>query len=141
MTAATRSVDMSAVSVPTTREQARAGASILSASPKGVKRNTKGLQPRKPANRNRRDGDNCVWMGRTLTADEAADLLGLGITAVLDLTAEFDEPPPLRELAYFNLPILDLTAPTGAQLAHAVAFLEEQTKRGPVYIHCKIGYS
>ena len=64
-----------------------------------------------------------------------------GVTAVLDLTAEFSEATPFRGITYCNLPILDLTAPTQGQLHAAVAFISEEATKGMVFIHCKIGYS
>ena len=48
---------------------------------------------------------------------------------------------PRVRLAYRNVPILDLTAPTRAQLDEAVRFITEQAPGGVVYVHCKIGYS
>lgn len=82
-----------------------------------------------------------LLMGRLLDGREAGDLLARGVTAVLDLTAEFSEAELLRGTAYCNLPILDLTAPTIFQLRSAVAFIREQSEKGVVYVHCKIGYS
>src|SRR6185295_8558096 len=35
----------------------------------------------------------------------------------------------------------DLSAPTAEQLREMAAFVEEQSKRGIVYVHCKAGYS
>lgn len=81
-----------------------------------------------------------VVIGRLLDDREAADAIRDGVTAVLDLTAEFSEAAPFRAIAYRNVPILDLTAPTPAQLEESVAFIEAQTP-GKVYVHCKIGYS
>jgi len=82
-----------------------------------------------------------VLIGRTLTKAEAADAVSQGVTAVLDLTAEFTEAAPFREIRYRNLPILDLTAPTLEQLREAVAFITEEAANGLAYVHCKIGYS
>jgi membrane-associated phospholipid phosphatase len=82
-----------------------------------------------------------VLIGRALTQAEATDALSQGVTAVLDLTAEFSETASLRKARYKNLPILDLTAPTQDQLHEAVAFISEEAARGTVYVHCKIGYS
>jgi protein-tyrosine phosphatase/membrane-associated phospholipid phosphatase len=82
-----------------------------------------------------------VLIGRTLTKAEAADAVSQGVTAVLDLTAEFTEAAPFREIRYRNIPILDLTAPTLDQLREAVAFITDETANGLVYVHCKIGYS
>jgi predicted protein tyrosine phosphatase len=82
-----------------------------------------------------------VLMGRTLTEAEAAAVVRLGVTAVLDLTAEFSETRAFRETRYRSLPILDLTAPTQEQLHEAVEFLAEEAAQGVVYLHCKVGYS
>lgn len=82
-----------------------------------------------------------VLIGRRLDDREAAAAVRDGVTAVLDLTAEFSEVTPFRLSAYRNLPILDLTAPTLAQLQEAVAFIDSHVAGGKVYVHCKIGYS
>jgi hypothetical protein len=82
-----------------------------------------------------------VLIGRALTDAEAAAAGQRGVTAVLDLTAEFSEAAPFRAARYRNLPILDLTAPTQGQLHEAAAFIAEEAARGTVYLHCKIGYS
>jgi protein-tyrosine phosphatase len=63
------------------------------------------------------------------------------VAATLDLTAEFSEAAPLLETTYLNIPILDLTAPTEAQLRRAAEFIEHESRLGIVYVHCKIGYS
>jgi protein-tyrosine phosphatase len=93
-----------------------------------------------------------ILIGRRLNHRQAQELMALGVSAVLDLTAEFSEERHLRRAAYLQLPILDLTAPTAAQLQEAIAFIELHT-RGPmmsgapgmprraVYVHCKVGYS
>ncbi|MGA2499908.1 MAG: dual specificity protein phosphatase family protein [Tepidisphaeraceae bacterium] len=44
-------------------------------------------------------------------------------------------------IAYHPLPILDLTAPTPAQLDEAIDFIRRESARGIVYVHCKVGYS
>ncbi|MFO0809803.1 MAG: phosphatase PAP2/dual specificity phosphatase family protein [Gemmataceae bacterium] len=82
-----------------------------------------------------------VWIGRVLSSDEAAIAIQGGVTAVLDLTAEFSETQAFRRGRYCNIQILDLTAPTAAQIADAVAFITKEASRGTVYVHCKIGYS
>jgi protein-tyrosine phosphatase len=82
-----------------------------------------------------------LWIGRVLNHREANEAVRAGVTAVLDLTAEFSEPEPLRSLTYCNVPILDLTAPTIRQLRQMVEFIETESARGIVYVHCKIGYS
>ena len=82
-----------------------------------------------------------VWIGGVLSRREAIACVRAGVTAVLDLTAEFSEPSPFRALTYKNIPILDLTAPTTVQLEEMVSFIEHESASGIVYVHCKIGYS
>jgi protein-tyrosine phosphatase len=82
-----------------------------------------------------------VWIGGVLSRREAISCVREGVRAVLDLTAEFSEPSPFRALTYKNIPILDLTAPTTAQLQEMVSFIEHESATGIVYVHCKIGYS
>lgn len=82
-----------------------------------------------------------LLIGRTLTTAEAKAAIAQGVTAVLDLTAEFAEVAPLRATRYQNFPVLDLTAPTQAQLHEAAAFIAAEAEQGTVYLHCKIGYS
>jgi len=61
---------------------------------------------------------------------------------VLDLSAEFSEAKPFRKIKYRNVPVLDLTAPTQAQLAEMSEFIANHSRDGDaVYVHCKIGYS
>jgi protein-tyrosine phosphatase len=64
-----------------------------------------------------------------------------GVASVLDLSAEFSEAKPFRKINYRNIPVLDLTAPTQAQLVEMTEFIGNHSKNGSVYVHCKIGYS
>jgi len=82
-----------------------------------------------------------VWIGRKLNDREATEAVHRGVTAVLDLTAEFSEAKPFLAIRYLNVPILDLTAPSQEQLHEMTAFITEQSAHGIVYVHCKIGYS
>ena len=82
-----------------------------------------------------------VWIGRWLSDCEAREAVRQGVTAVLDLSDAFSEPKPFRQVAYRHLPVLDLTAPTPAQLAEAATFIDAHATQGIVYVHCKIGYS
>jgi hypothetical protein len=82
-----------------------------------------------------------VWIGSTLNRREADAAVQQGVTAVLDLTAEFSEPVAFRTLTYLNVPVLDLTAPSTVQLEEMAAFIADESVRGIVYVHCKIGYS
>jgi protein phosphatase len=67
--------------------------------------------------------------------------LSSGVSAVLDLSAEFSEAKRFREIHYRNIPVLDLTAPTQAQLVEMSEFIGNHSRNGAVYVHCKIGYS
>lgn len=83
-----------------------------------------------------------LLMGQLLDQDRARELLDTGPTAVLDLTTEFSESALLRDRGdYHNLPILDLTAPTPAQLQRGIAFIRNNIEDKTVYVHCKAGYS
>jgi predicted protein tyrosine phosphatase len=82
-----------------------------------------------------------LWIGRRLSGREATEIQAAGVTAVVDLAGEFSEALTLRNLAYVQLSILDLTPPTTEQTKQAIAFIKANAERGIVYVHCKIGYS
>src|SRR5437868_12941784 len=82
-----------------------------------------------------------IWIGGKLGSRAANKALGSGVTAVLDLSAEFSEAKPFRKINYRNIPVLDLTAPTQAQLAEMGELIGNHSQNGAVYVHCKIGYS
>jgi rhodanese-related sulfurtransferase len=82
-----------------------------------------------------------IWIGGKLGSRLANKALLSGVTAVLDLSAEFAEAKPFRKINYRNIPVLDLTAPTQAQLAEMAEFIGNHSRNGAVYVHCKIGYS
>ena len=82
-----------------------------------------------------------IWIGGKLGARSADKALCGGVTAVLDLSAEFSEAKPFRQINYRNIPVLDLTAPTQAQLVEMSEFIGNHSRNGAVYVHCKIGYS
>jgi len=82
-----------------------------------------------------------VWIGRRLTGAEARDVIARGVTAAVDLTAGFPECDPLLALRYCNIQLLPLTVPDLAQLREAVHFIQEQSRRGVVYVHGALGYS
>jgi membrane-associated phospholipid phosphatase/predicted protein tyrosine phosphatase len=86
--------------------------------------------------------DPAVFLGRTPTRADADLLHAAQITAVLDLTAEFDRPLCTGAFKYLNLPVLDLSAPTVAQLQRAAAFINtERAAGGRVLVHCALGLS
>ncbi len=82
-----------------------------------------------------------IWIGGKLAAHSANKALCAGVAAVLDLSAEFSEAKPFRKINYRNIAVLDLTAPTEAQLAEMGEFIGNNSRNGVVYVHCKIGYS
>ena len=95
-----------------------------------------------------------VYCGRLLTKREALRMRAMGVTGVLDMTAEHAETrafqktadldsdrPMLREIEYMNVPVLDLTKPSRNQLDIAVPFIAEHARSGGVYVHCALGIS
>ena len=82
-----------------------------------------------------------VIIGSQPDETEAEQLMRDGITAVLDLTAEFERPDAFVRLDYRNAPILDLTAPSQELLRDLTAWIEARRGSGKVFIHCKAGYS
>lgn len=82
-----------------------------------------------------------IWIGGQLSRREVNQALRGGVTAVLDLTAEFSEPKGFRDIGYRNIQVLDLTAPTQEQLVAMAEFIATNVQNGIVYVHCKIGYS
>lgn len=82
-----------------------------------------------------------VWIGRRLDSPEAEEARRLGVTAVLDLTAEFSAPTAFLDVTYRNVPLPDLSAPELSELQKAVDFVAERAASGIVYVHCKAGYS
>lgn len=85
--------------------------------------------------------DDLLWFGRKLRRSERGVLSDRGITAVLDLTAEYRETAPIADerLGYLNVPVLDLTRPGVEQVIQAVSWIEDQRAVGPVFVHCSLG--
>jgi hypothetical protein len=82
-----------------------------------------------------------VWIGRRLTDAEADAAIQKGVIAALDLTAGFPECGPLLALPYCNIQLLPITVPSVSQLREAVAFIQQHSGRGIVYVHGALGYS
>ena len=60
-----------------------------------------------------------------------------GISNVVDLTAEFQEPAGIADgRTYHSFPILDACVPDGDALRHFIASL----RAGPLYVHCAQGH-
>jgi hypothetical protein len=81
-----------------------------------------------------------VYLGCRLSPRDEADITKLGIASVLDLTCEFSEIQKLRSLPYLCIPLLDTTAPSVEQLEAGAKWIQEQSERGPVYVHCALGH-
>jgi protein-tyrosine phosphatase len=82
-----------------------------------------------------------VYCGRLFTKREALAVRSMGVTGVLDLTAEHAETRAFLEIEYLNVPVLDLTSPSRQQFDIAVAFIEEHAHGGGAYVHCALGIS
>lgn len=77
--------------------------------------------------------DANLVIGRRLLASEAPE----GFDHYVDLTAEFEEPAPIRiRSGYRCLPILDATVPAIEDLREAV----ESSVNGRVFVHCAQGH-
>jgi hypothetical protein len=79
-----------------------------------------------------------VWLGRRLTAREAAAHQP-AFGAVLDLACEFPRTP-IPNATYRSLPVLDATPPSLDQIRSAVGWIDEHRPRGPILIHCALGH-
>lgn len=82
-----------------------------------------------------------VLIGSQPDEEEARALVKSGVTAVLDLTSEYERPSAFASINYLNIPVLDLTAPSSVHLREMAVFIEREQQGGKVYIHCKAGYS
>lgn len=79
---------------------------------------------------------------RPMSDDALAALAQQGVRALVTLTETPVEDASLRraDLASFHLPVADFTAPTLAQIAEAVAAIDDFRARGlPVAVHCAAG--
>src|SRR5688572_8918361 len=76
-----------------------------------------------------------LYLGRRVQHWELPARVGL----VLDLTAEFVEPPELREgRRYVSVPALDASTPSVHALADAVQAITSY--QGNIYVHCAAGH-
>ena len=77
-----------------------------------------------------------VWLGRMPTAAQAR---ALGIARMVDVSAELSPPAGIPTRC---IPMLDLIAPSPAQLAAAAEAIEAQLRdNGDVLVCCALGYS
>jgi protein tyrosine phosphatase (PTP) superfamily phosphohydrolase (DUF442 family) len=84
--------------------------------------------------------DENVYLGCRLSQSDKHDIENLGIKSVLDLTCEFSEISPLRQLSYRCIPVLDTRAPSLAELKAGAEWIKEEVSKGPVYVHCALGH-
>ncbi|HTL27749.1 MAG TPA: phosphatase PAP2/dual specificity phosphatase family protein [Tepidisphaeraceae bacterium] len=82
-----------------------------------------------------------VLIGRWVDRAETQRLLEQGVSAVLDLSAEYPTPRGLLHLPYLNIQILDMTPPTVEQLQSATAFITRHVTSGKVFVYCAMGYT
>ena len=84
-----------------------------------------------------------LYVGSRITGSEIELLQENNITAILDVTAEFDAlnyDANNRQVAYLNIPILDHAVPSKAQLNKALHWIEHQRRLGrTVLVHCALG--
>ncbi|MGZ9899942.1 diacylglycerol kinase family protein [Shewanella gaetbuli] len=87
--------------------------------------------------------DNQLYLACRLFPQDVDYLKEQNVTAVLDVTAEFDalDLTLLDEnIDYLNIPVLDHSVPTVAQLNQAVNWLYRQQREGKsVVVHCALG--
>ncbi len=75
-----------------------------------------------------------LWIGRRLLSHE----LPQEVQLVIDLTAEFREPPGIVSARHYrSFPILDASIPDSASLRE---FLLSVPPEAPVYVHCAQGH-
>jgi hypothetical protein len=83
-----------------------------------------------------------VVLGRRPTRRDREAYRALGVSAVLDLTAELPASAALTGTErYRTLPVLDAEAPSPAQLAEAVRWIDlARAEGGKVLVHCALGH-
>ncbi|WP_100656438.1 diacylglycerol kinase family protein [Alteromonas flava] len=84
-----------------------------------------------------------VYLACRLFPSDIGTLKNEGITAILDVTAEFDGLDWSSEnakLRYLNIPVLDHLAPNDDQLLQAINWINTEVKtKGKVVVHCALG--
>ncbi|MCU8085906.1 diacylglycerol kinase family protein [Shewanella sp. SM21] len=87
--------------------------------------------------------DEHLYLGCRLFSADLETIKANKITAILDVTAEFDGLDWSQfedHIEYLNIPILDHSVPTSAQLNQAVNWLHRQVRANKqVLIHCAMG--
>ena len=87
--------------------------------------------------------DENLFLACRLFPSDIDYLRKTGVTAILDVTAEFDGLDWSAEneaLDYFNLPVLDHKSPDAKELIKAIYWIENHiSKSNAVVIHCALG--
>jgi protein-tyrosine phosphatase len=84
--------------------------------------------------------DDNVYLGCRLSQNDKEEIERVGIKSVLDLTCEFSEIPLLRQMSYRCIPVLDTRAPSLELLENGAQWINEESAKGPVYVHCALGH-
>lgn len=72
--------------------------------------------------------------------EDLAELPSIGVRGLLSLTERAPAAGALRDLAHRHVPVRDFTAPTFAQLADSISFMDEVIAAGgAVAVHCGAG--
>lgn len=84
-----------------------------------------------------------LFVGRRLLASDIESLKQQDITAILDVTAEFDAldwSSDNADIEYLNLPVLDHKAPSEQQIHQAIQWINRQHQQhNKVLVHCALG--
>ena len=87
--------------------------------------------------------DDNLYLACRLFSSDIEEMKENGVTAILDVTAEFDGldwTAHQLDLEYLNIPVLDHTSPTEDQLNTAINWIEQQIASGrKVVVHCALG--
>lgn len=81
-----------------------------------------------------------LWLGRRPFVREIKAMLADESWAIVDLTAEFQEPKALRREKYLCLPTLDHTAPLPSHVEDALRFITAEKPNRKVLVHCALGH-
>ncbi|MER2492042.1 diacylglycerol kinase family protein [Catenovulum sediminis] len=91
--------------------------------------------------------DRNLYLARRLLPSDAENLKEQGITAILDVTAEFNaldfsilDEDVETQIEYLNIPVLDHSVPSKNQLLKALNWLHKhQADERSVVVHCALG--
>ncbi len=84
--------------------------------------------------------DDQVFIGMSLDQDDQVFLQENNIKTVIDLAPELNSQIP-DSVGYISQPLLDLAIPDPEKLITIVDQIKQASKKGKVYVHCKLGLS